>query len=242
MHEQDLEHLVSVIAEGNPKPILLLGAGSSIKSGIPATGPFVERAAAWMYAKRKQISFEDVRIRRSDWLPFLESQQWYNSSKTPADNYPNVFKYLLTPREIRREFYRMILNPKVDPSVGYKALNELVAKKYFNTILTTNFDNILYKVFSTDERIHQIDVIKSLSDYAKISTDPKNIQIIHLHGDVDNYTDKNDLDEIQDLNKEFIQRILPLLSDHPLIVVGYRGYENSIMKTLLLDNIGFTTN
>jgi hypothetical protein len=57
MHEQDLEHLVSVIAEGNPKPILLLGAGSSIKSGIPATGPFVERAAAWMYAKRKQISF-----------------------------------------------------------------------------------------------------------------------------------------------------------------------------------------
>lgn len=242
MHEQDIEHLVSVIAEGNPKPILLLGAGASVKSGIPATGPFVERAAAWVYAKRKQISFEDVRIRRSDWLPFLESQHWYNPAKSPSDNYPNVFKYLLTPREIRREFYRLILKPKVDPSVGYKALNELVAKKYFNTILTTNFDDILHKVFSADERIHQIDVIKSLSDYAKISTDPKNVQVIHLHGDVDNYTDKNDIDEIQDLNKEFIQRLLPLLSDHPLIVVGYRGYENSIMKTLFLDNASFTTN
>jgi NAD-dependent SIR2 family protein deacetylase len=242
MQEQDIEHLVSIIAEGHPKPILLLGAGASVKSGIPTTGPFVERAAAWVYAKRKQISFEDVRIRRSDWLPFLESQSWYNASKTPAENYPNVFKYLLSPREIRREFYRLILNPKVAPSIGYKALNELVSKKYFNTILTTNFDNILYKVFSADERIHQIDVIKSSSDYSKISTDPKSVQIIHLHGDVDNYTDKNDIDEIQYLNKDFIQKILPLLSDHPLIVVGYRGYENSIMKTLFLENTSFTTN
>jgi NAD-dependent SIR2 family protein deacetylase len=91
MHEQEIEHLVSIIAEGRPKPILLLGAGASVKSGIPTTGPFVERAAAWVYAKRKQISFEDVRIRRSDWLPFLESQKWYNASKPPADNYPNIY-------------------------------------------------------------------------------------------------------------------------------------------------------
>lgn len=240
--EQDIEHLVGIIAQGTPKPVILLGAGASVKSGIPATGPFVEKAAVWVYAKRKQLPFDDVRIRRSDWLPFLEKQSWYNTSKTPSDNYPDVFKYLLTPRELRREFYRLILNPKIEPSIGYRALKELVAKKYFNTVLTTNFDNILYKVFSSDERIHTIDVIKSLSDYSKISTDPKNVQIIHLHGDVDNYTDKNDIDEIQDLNKEFIQRILPLLSDHPLIVVGYRGYENSIMKTLFLENASFTTN
>lgn len=240
--EQDIEHLIGVIAQGNPKPIILLGAGASVKSGIPATGAFVDKAAAWVYSRRKQLSFDDPRIRRSDWLPFLESQSWYNTSKTPSDNYPAVFKHLLTPRETRREFYRLILNPKVAPSDGYKALTDLVAKKYFNTILTTNFDNIIYNVFSGDERIHTIDVIKSLSDYAKISTDPKNVQIIHLHGDVDNYTDKNDIDEIQELNKDFIQRILPLLSDHPLIIVGYRGYENSIMKTLFIENANFTTN
>jgi predicted HTH transcriptional regulator/NAD-dependent SIR2 family protein deacetylase len=242
MQEQDIEHLIGVIANGNPKPILLLGAGASVRSGIPATGPFVDKAAAWVYARRKQLPFDDVRIRRSDWLPFLESQQWYNSSLSPSENYPAVFKHLLTPRELRREFYRLILNPKIDPSTGYRALSEFVAKKYFNTFLTTNFDNLLNKVFSSDERIHTIDVIKSLSDYSKISTDPKGVQIIHLHGDVDNYTDKNDIDEIQDLNKEFIQRILPLLSDHPLIVVGYRGYENSIMKTLLIENASYTTN
>ncbi len=241
MHEQDVEHLISVIAEGNPKPILLLGAGASVKSGIPATGPFVEKAAAWVYARRNQLEYDDVRIRRSDWLTFLESKQWFNSSKSLSENYPSVFRHLLTPREIRRQFYRLILNPKVDPSKGYYALNELVVNKYFTTILTTNFDNILYKVFSGDSRNHSVDVIKSLSDYAKISTDPKNIQIIHLHGDVDNYTDKNDIDEIESLSKDFIQRILPLLSDHPLIVVGYRGFENSIMRTLFIDNVEYTT-
>lgn len=242
VQEQDIEHLVGVIANGNPKPIILLGAGASVRSGIPATGPFVDKAAAWVYARRKQLPFDDVRIRRSDWLPFLESQSWYNASIAPSDNYPAVFKYLLAPHEIRREFYRLILNPKIEPSPGYKALSEFVANKYFNTFLTTNFDNLIHKVLSTDERNHTIDVIKSVSDYAKISTDPKGVQIIHLHGDVDNYTDKNDIDEIQELNKEFIQKILPLLSDHPLIVVGYRGYENSIMKTLFIENAAFTTN
>lgn len=239
--EKDIEHIISIIAQGDPKPILLLGAGASVKSGIPATGPFVERAAAWNYSKRKQLSFDDVRIRRSDWMPFLESQSWFNPDKSLSENYPNVFKYLLSPREIRREFYRIILDPKIPPSIGYTALTELVAKKYFNTILTTNFDSILYNSFSGDERIHFVDVVKSVSDYSKISTAPKNVQIIHLHGDVDNYTDKNDIDEIQDLNGDFIQRILPLLSDHPLIVVGYRGYENSIMQELFIKNANYTT-
>jgi hypothetical protein len=148
---------------------------------------------------------------------------------------------LLTPRELRRQFFRLILNPKINPSKGYIALNELVVNKYFSTILTTNFDSILSNVFNSDSRIHTIDVVKSVSDYPKISTDPRNVQIIHLHGDVDNYTDKNDVDEIEFLNKDFIRKILPLLSDHPLIVVGYRGYENSIMRNLFIDNVDDTT-
>lgn len=240
--EQDIEHLLGVIANSSVRPVILLGAGASVKSGIPATGQFVEKAAAWVYARRKQLSMDDVRITRSDWLPFLESQTWYNASKSPSDNYPVVFKHLLTPRELRRDFYRMILSPKIPPSIGYRALTDLVAKKRFDTILTTNFDSILKQSFAIDERIHLVDEIKSQSDYSKISSSPKNVQIIHLHGDVDNYTDKNSIDEIQELNKEFIQRLMPLLSDHPLIVVGYRGYENSIMKTLFIDNAEYATN
>jgi NAD-dependent SIR2 family protein deacetylase len=241
IQEQDIESLISVVADRQSNPILFLGAGASIKSGIPGTGAFVERAAAWVYARKNQLDYDDVRIRRSDWMPFLEKNSWFDQSKSLPENYPNVFKKLLIPRELRREFFRTILNPKVDPSTGYSALKELVVNRYFTTILTTNFDNILYNVFSSDSRIHTVDIIKNVSDYPKISTAPKNIQVIHLHGDVDNYTDKNDIDEIESLNESFIRKLVPLLSDHPLIVVGYRGYENSIMKTLFLNNVNETT-
>lgn len=242
IQEKSIEHLVSIIRSGNPKPVLLLGAGASVKSGIPATGGFVERAAMWAYAKEKGTDINDIRIRRSDWLPFLQNQSWFIQNRKIEDNYTGVFKYLLTPQEVRKEFFNYILHPKVPPSDGYKALNDLVVGKHFDTILTTNFDNIPYKVCNEDERNHLVSVIKNKSEYNKISSAPTHLQIIQLHGDFETYTDKNDADETQSLNDDLVRSVMPLLKDHPLIVVGYRGAENSIMKRLFLENLSHTTN
>jgi len=242
IQEKSIEHLISIIRNGNPKPVLLLGAGASVKSGIPATGGFVERAAMWTYAKENGTDISDIRIRRSDWLPFLQNQSWFIQNKKIEDNYTAVFKHLLTPQEVRKEFFNYILHPKVPPSDGYKALNDLVVGKHFDTILTTNFDNIPYKVCAADERNHRVSVIKNEAEYNKISSAPTHLQIIQLHGDFENYTDKNDVDETQSLNDNLVRSVMPLLKDHPLIVIGYRGAENSIMKRLFLENLSYTTN
>lgn len=44
-------------------------------------------------------------------------------------------------------------------------------------------------------------------------------------------------DEVQQLDQDLTSQVLPLLRDHPLIVVGYRGAEPSIMRTLLLEQL-----
>ena len=63
---------------------------------------------------------------------------------------------------------------------------------------------------------------------------PQDPQLIFLHGSVERYTDKNLTDEVKSLDIELVDRLKPLLRDHPVIVVGYRGAEASVMRDLFL--------
>ena len=54
-----------------------------------------------------------------------------------------------------------------------------------------------------------------------------------LHGKAEQYTDRNLIGETQELDPTLVQKLIPLLESTPLIVVGYRGAEPSIMKSLL---------
>ncbi|QKV58282.1 MAG: hypothetical protein HT580_14710 [Dechloromonas sp.] len=66
--------------------------------------------------------------------------------------------------------------------------------------------------------------------------------MIYLHGSVDHYTDKNLVNETQRLSTEMVDLLRPLLRDHPLVVVGYRGAEPSVMRHLLLEQAGACMN
>lgn len=66
-------------------------------------------------------------------------------------------------------------------------------------------------------------------------THPKYPQVIYLHGSVDHYTDQNIEAETQALDQSLVDLMLPVLRDYPLVVVGYRGWEPSVMQHLLID-------
>ena len=233
-------HLCSLLTRG-PNPIFLLGAGASVTSGIPLADEMVEQIAREEYCIENRYSPEDLRIRRSDWYPWLEKQRWYREEQGLAANYPYVVENILQPRERRRRFFRDILRTSVPPSSGYERMAELIARKVVRTVLTTNFDTILPEVCKGNRRIHHLDVIQTTSDYTQLSTDPANPQIVYLHGSVDHYTDKNSLAEIDEsLDEALVSRLVHLLRDHPLIVIGYRGAERSVMQHLLINRIDET--
>ena len=227
-----VEQLFSVF-KGIPDPVLLLGAGASIKSGIPLGDEIVEKAARWEYCKSQGLDYEDIRVKRSDWLDWFKSHVWYLPSAL-ADNYPLVTKNLLQPKHNRKQFFLSILTPDVPASSGYDRLAEFMFLRFVSTVLTTNFDRVLVDLCRTRNRPRHINVIETPSDYTKLSTGPDAPQLAYLHGSVDHYTDKNDLDEIQEMDKALAERLTPMLRDHPLIVLGYRGAEPSIMRHLLM--------
>ena len=222
-------------------PLILLGAGASLKSGIPLSVGLVERAAKWAYCRRNGRDPDDVTTVRSDWWPWLESHAWYRRDLEPSENYSAVIEHLLLPREERREFFLRILKPHIPASIGYDRLLEFMANNIFQSVLTTNFDNVLADLSRSRSRPHHVELVKTPSDYTTISTVPMHPQVIYLHGSVEHYSDLNLLQEVQRLDEALVGTLIPLLRDHPLIVVGYRGAEPSIMHHLLLEQAQVTS-
>jgi hypothetical protein len=226
--------LRSLLMDGS-EPILLLGAGASITSGIPAAAKTVERVARWAWCKENGRHPSDMSIRRSDYWPWLTTQHWYKQNVALGDLYPDAIDNLLGVKSDRREFFEQLINhPEIPPSRGYVALTQILHQGWISTVLTTNFDQCLERAAIQRNRPHRLVSISTPADYIMFSSVPQDPQLIFLHRSVKHYTDKNLTDEVQSLDGKLVDRLNPLLRDHPIIVVGYRGAEASVMNDLFL--------
>jgi hypothetical protein len=226
--------LRSLLMDG-AEPVLLLGAGASITSGIPAAGKTVERVARWAWCKENGRHPGDMSIRRSDYWPWLTAQPWYKPNVAHGDLYPEAIDNLLGVKSDRREFLEQLINPPdVPPSRGYVALTQILHQGWISTVLTTNFDQCLERAAIQHNRPHRLVSISTPADYIMFSSVPQDPQLIFLHGSIKHYTDKNLTAEVQSLDGQLADRLKPLLRDHPVIVVGYRGTEASVMNDLFL--------
>lgn len=225
--------LGQLIADGKPDPILLLGAGASLKSGVPLAGTLAELAIRHAYCREHALNEDDQSIRRSDWHDWVGKKSWFEASVSMADQYPTVVQRLLLPRADRREFFLRIISPDVQRSSGYDALASLAGRGLLRTILTPNFDHLIHDACRSQPKPRRVEWIQTPNDAELISTSPIEPQVIHLHGSVEHYNDQNLEEETQTLHGELKERLVPIIRDHPLLVLGYRGAEPSIMCDLL---------
>lgn len=235
-----VQRLGSLLSNYSTKPILLLGAGASKKSGVPVSSEIVEMATRWAYCRDNGLPEESPTVTRSDWYPWLEQQPWYDREKELSDQYPDVVNHLLRPREDRKRFFMKLIHPTVPPSVGYERLADLLVDEWLDIILTTNFDQLISDVCRTRSQLHHVVEIKTPSDYVNLTVSPADPTVVYLHGSVEHYSDKNLPNEVDHLDSELVRNIVPLLKARPLIVIGYRGAEPSIMRHLLGGAVGDT--
>lgn len=226
-------------ASGKARPVVLLGAGASFRSGIPLADECVRRIARSAYARHKLgLSVYDSRIVLSDWLPFLRNQDWF--IKDPlrfAENFPFAVENFLTPREVRRSFFQEVIQSSHGPSEGYKSLARMMVRRLVGTVLTTNFESLIAEALrEQNPKPPSIMEIKTPADLAAFGLN-NDFQIVHLHGSVEHYLDQNLQKETKRLNESLVQKIRPLLNDSPVIVIGYRGAEPSIMRHLFEEGI-----
>lgn len=226
-------------ASNRIRPVLLLGAGASFRSGIPLAEEAVRRIAKAAYARNKfGLGLRDSRITLSDWLPYLQCQRWFIQDESRfAENFPLAVENFLTPREFRREFFHDMVQSSQGPSEGYKALARMMVRRLVGTVLTTNFDPLICEALREQTPKPPLIIeIKTPDDLVTFGLG-KDFQIVYMHGSIEHYRDKNLTNETLLLDERLVQRVRPLLSESPIIVAGYRGAEPSIMHHLLREGI-----
>lgn len=217
-----------------PTPVLLLGAGASVKAGVPTAADLVTMAGKWAWCERHGRSYDDQTVMPSDWQPWVKSQEWFDQERPLAELYATAVERLLWPQESRRRFFRATLSTDVPVSDGYKALATLLAARAVLTVLTVNFDGLVAQAAHANVGVPHITTISRTADLTDFSLAPTYPQVVELHGSFEHYQDRNLEAEVQSLDQDLKAALSPLLRDHPIVVIGYRGAEASIMKDFLL--------
>ncbi len=243
-HDAAVRLLASLFRAGNQaRPILILGAGASFSSGIPLAAECVKRLAKRVYAERvKGGAIPPEYVKLTEWHDWLQKHDWFISSdERLAENFPLVVEHLLVPREYRKRVLLELMHPQVPLGQGYRDLAKLVLRGLVRTIFTTNFDTCLPDALA-ELRVHLghiAEVNRSPDDFREFDIYART-QIVWLHGRAEQYSDCNLIDETEHLNAKLVRLLTPLLSASPVVVIGYRGVERSVMHDLFGKNVKST--
>lgn len=220
----DLVRFIKTRNDHNPNYSIFLGSGCSVSSGIPSGKGMVKEWRREIYEKilgdKKPINYKE-----DEAIEYLSNHEayWYNKNS----EYSSLFekKYDL-PRQ-RRIFVESEVKEKY-PSLGYAYLIQLIQKTYFNTIFTTNFDDL------ANEAFYQFSIERPIvcahdSSIDSITVTSKRPKIIKLHGDYLFDDIKSTLRETESLEVNMKKKLLEFSKEYGLIVIGYSGTDRSVM-------------
>ena len=232
-------------ASNQVRPVMLLGAGASFRSGVPLAAEAVNRIAKAAYIRHELGGrAHPSQVKYSQWMTWLAGQEWFiRGEDRLAENFPLVIEHLLRPDEFRREVLLDLMEPVHGISSGYHHLADLMLRGLVWTILTTNFDYCLPRAFQAKQpHLRRVaEVNRGRDDFAEFSIYERR-QLVWVHGRAEQYTDRNVLDEVQHLDAGLVSRLRPLVDNSPVIVIGYRGAEPSVMDDLLFAGLQSSQN
>ena len=224
---KDLLRFISTRNDKNPNYSLLLGSGCSVTSDIKSGGTLINEWRKEIYENlRKDDKKEQEKsysIKNAKKYFTKKHASWYNST----NEYSSLFekKYDL-PRQ-RRMFVEKEVGNKI-PSIGYAYLIE---DTYFNTVFTTNFDDLINEAFYQFSEKRPM-ICAHDSSINSITVTSKRPKIIKLHGDYLFDDIKSTLRETESLEDNIRNKFIEFAKDYGLIVIGYGGHDRSIMDVI----------
>jgi tetratricopeptide (TPR) repeat protein len=206
-----------------PRFAFFLGAGASRQSGIITAGEMIRHFKEQIIA---QVC-PDTLKKDEEKTKWLSEQGWYQADGT---EYCKCFERF-EPKVIGRQRYIESIIEKREPSFGYVVLANLLARGHVNTIVTTNFDDLVYSACTTFTGIRPIVYAYGImaSEMRLTAHRPK---ILKLHGDYLYSALKNTGSELTAQDPNMARQFRQVLSEYGLIVVGYGGGDKSVMEIL----------
>ncbi|WP_207536295.1 SIR2 family protein [Desertivirga arenae] len=229
------EFLRSVAISKNDTFALLLGAGSSISSGISSANDCIWDWKATIYKSNNYSAtgwienFKNPKVQRTI-QAWLDNQGGYVEAGSKEEY--SFYAKKCFPIEKNRSQYFQALCSNAKPSIGYRTIPLLVKHGMLDSVWTTNFDELV----TTSCILGGVQSIEiSLDTVDRINQRTQNrseLPVIKLHGDFKYGELKNTAEELKEQDQTFRQKLIEYLGDKHLIVLGYSGRDLSLMDTL----------
>jgi hypothetical protein len=213
---------------------LLLGAGTSVESGIPSAADciwdwkreiFLSQNTAFVEVYNN-VKVDSVRVTIQKWLdekciyPILGADEEYSFYAETA--YPI--------EDDRRRYFQNLVSGKI-PSLGYHLLAMMSETGIFKSIWTTNFDSLMVKC-AHQYKLTPIEISLDTVDRIFRGDIAGELLCIALHGDFKYGSLKNTATELDSKNDILINAFNHELANRDLIVIGYSGRDASLMSAL----------
>lgn len=212
----------------NKQFAFFLGAGASANSNVPTALDMILDFKRRLYASEKSIKITNIEQRFYEFEKEIENWVRIKYTNIPKNEYGFFFEKTFSSSQDRRNYIKEMLKFS-KPSIGYKIINFLIKEQIIWHYITTNFDNLIQKVYP-DIVVISEENINKCKDYIKInSTSPI---VVKLHGDFRYDLLKNTDDETQLLHQSVMNELTHLFDSLGLIVVGYSGRDESVMSFL----------
>ncbi len=224
-----------------PRPAfsLFLGAGASKSSGVPLAEELADLAFEERFmAAGNAIDSRESRSATLDRIRLWTQQQpWYND--TDKSRYQLAMENVLLAPGVRETFLKKNIG-KARPRRGYRRLAQLLEARVFDTIYTTNFDDLVSR---SCEGVLQSRLMNVAGDEAFRALEPSPCEprLIRLHGDFwhgNVLNTEGDLESTPGLRFETVHN---LSRPQGMIVIGYGGLDRKLMIELFHRNINDKT-
>jgi len=232
--------LNNVISSFSVKPdgsmALLLGAGSSISSGIMSGGQMVWDFKRKIYCIENKVSesaYSDLskESTREEIQTYLDATGAHPCLYS-TDEYSHYFEYLFGNGRDRLLYIQENVKNAI-PALGYLCLGALIVEERINLINTTNFDDLVKAGVYTLNAGYSVKMISSaLQGSVGFNLNDGFPTVIKLHGDYLVDYLKNTSEELRELENSISLKVQEGLHNKGLIVVGFAGNDNSVMTTL----------
>lgn len=234
------------------RAVFLVGAGCSVSAGIPLGADVARRCATYLariYAAHDGVESglpdvssgrdgdETIAATALNWLRRNRGVPTFDIETHP--DWGRYYKYFFDVHFASINQQRAFIDSIVD--LGGDRLNwehaclaELVARRYVHTVLTTNFDQlVLQGVIRTGQLPVVADGIEAVN---RVTAEPRRPQIVHLHGSMHTYNLRNSQIAVSETDQDPTLRSMLYTILHRcdlLVVVGYAGGEEGVMRVLI---------
>jgi Flp pilus assembly protein TadD len=220
--------------------IFWLGAGFSKTAGIPLAEEVVDRLLdkRWRPGAPDgsklqaygRLSEKEQRQRQTIVREWAQQQLFPSSPVTDWGTMYGQCLHLLPGEVDRQEFIiECIEEGRGRLNMAHLLLGQLIKTGFVETVLTTNFDDLLLRA------LQLYFVVPSALDPDSTNillTNSKFVQVAYLHGRLASYRQRHTLSEVNSSIRGFETYLAQALQDHGLVIIGYRGGDETPIRLL----------